>query len=66
MIGQPPRLDDDTDFWPDVLKGIGKTLAVIFAVIFAVLAAYLILRGLYSWYYVQTHCTDVLGTRICQ
>jgi hypothetical protein len=46
----------------DAIPGLVKVLGIIGLV----LIAWFIFRWAYTEYYITTHCTMVLGTRVCQ
>jgi hypothetical protein len=53
----------DPDYWPDVRRGVVK--ALLWALAALVL---LVIFGPVVWHawYVDTHCTMVLGTQVCR
>lgn len=55
--------DEEMEPWPDTLKGVAKGVLITLAV--------LLVLGIAGWFafhqwYVDTHCTMVLGTQICR
>lgn len=51
--------------WDVLLVGLGTLLKVAGIVVAAIVVLFLLRWG-YTEYYISTHCTLVLGTRVCQ
>lgn len=50
----------------DATGAIGNALAYAFFGIIALIVVYFLLKWGYSSYWISTHCTTVLGTRVCR
>lgn len=58
-----PYEKDDVRF---ILSTLARGLLAVAAVIGGLILAAWLAEALYAWWYVTTHCTVVLGTRVCQ